>query len=170
MLSSVVSLCCSGLDAAVRLAEDAQPWHHLANVPFQILCTFLLLDTRESLSKVAQALATIRKVCECFPTPTMMNTVQTATHLVDLARQRKEQDTADLNTASSLQMGSTTSYTPVNIRDGYNATNGIVTLPPQTNTTGFDMSPGLVEADFSSWDNIDWDQVLRTNAMLGPFN
>lgn len=41
-----------GLNIATTVAKMHSPWWHVLNVPFQLLCVLLAIDTRASLARV----------------------------------------------------------------------------------------------------------------------
>lgn len=97
VLLEIVGAAMTGLNAAIRLAETRCPWWHVANVPFQTVCTLLAIDTRESLSRVDEAMRALQRVADNFPTPTIQQAVDVAKSLVRLTRRKKELDLDALN-------------------------------------------------------------------------
>ncbi|PLB51469.1 hypothetical protein P170DRAFT_453189 [Aspergillus steynii IBT 23096] len=95
-LTRIIHAATVGLESAVRLANEHCPWWHVANVPFQVVCTLLAIDSRESLSIVGQAMRSLRKVSQQFQTASMRHAVDAAESLVRLSRRNKQRDLDDL--------------------------------------------------------------------------
>ncbi|KAJ5081748.1 hypothetical protein NUU61_010012 [Penicillium alfredii] len=97
VLTRVIELGNLGLDAAVRLAEARRPWWHVANVPFQFVCTLLAMDTRESLLNVGHALRAFKTIAQYFRTRNIQHALETAEFLVRLSQHKKKGDLDALN-------------------------------------------------------------------------
>ncbi|KAB8542138.1 hypothetical protein FH972_025601 [Carpinus fangiana] len=97
---TIISAGLVGLKACLRLARNREPWWHVANVPFQFLCVLLVIDTRESLSKVAEVLSTIKTVGQTFSSVETTEIERTAITLIRLIHKRKEADAMALSFAS----------------------------------------------------------------------
>jgi hypothetical protein len=69
------------------------PWHQVANVPFQVVCTLLAIDNRAALALLADAMRTLREVLAAYDTPSMREAYSTAYLLIALHQRRKEDDT-----------------------------------------------------------------------------
>jgi hypothetical protein len=92
-LTLIIDLIQPALPAALRLAQDSQPWWHIPYVPFQCLCVLLAMDTNESLSHVQGAMETLRSIEKCTvgQTKQMHNVVMLAETLVRMCQKRKEE-------------------------------------------------------------------------------
>lgn len=101
-LMMIIEMGKPGLSAALRLAEDHQPWWHVVHVPFQLLCVLLSMDTRESLEHVEEAMMTLRKIEECFRTPKMGKIVAMADSLVRMCQKSKIEAAATLGKSSPM--------------------------------------------------------------------
>ena len=66
------------------------PWHHVANIPFQILCMLLFIDTAQSFELIGVALACIVAVNDAYHTEATREAVTAAYTLLQLHRQRRE--------------------------------------------------------------------------------
>ncbi|KAK3046592.1 hypothetical protein LTR09_011940 [Extremus antarcticus] len=88
----IIKLGLEGLEAARRMAAKHMPWWHVGNVPFQVVCVFLAMDVRESLSHVGTAVKVLEEVVERFKTGAMREALKTARFLVRLAKKRKDED------------------------------------------------------------------------------
>ncbi|KAK3675749.1 hypothetical protein LTR78_004390 [Recurvomyces mirabilis] len=92
----IISIGLNGLEAARRLANEGQPWWHVANVPFQAVCVFLAMDVRESLAHISNAVRTLEEVTARFPTVAMKEALKTARFLIRLSKKRKDEDSGIL--------------------------------------------------------------------------
>ncbi|CAG7923647.1 unnamed protein product [Penicillium olsonii] len=50
------------LGVVTSLVESASPWWHILNIPFQIVCVCLIVDTDQALRLLGEALAILKKV------------------------------------------------------------------------------------------------------------
>jgi hypothetical protein len=66
------------------------PWHHVANIPFQILCMLLFIDTAQSFELIGVALACIVSVNDAYHTEATREAATAAYTLLQLHRQRRE--------------------------------------------------------------------------------
>lgn len=101
VIERIIKIGTDGLAAARRMAEQGMPWWHVANVPFQVVCVFLAMDGRESLSHISEAMRTLEFVVQRFRTTAMREALKTARFLVRLSKKRKDEDSNIL--ASTLQ-------------------------------------------------------------------
>ncbi|KAL5314252.1 hypothetical protein ACEPPN_018677 [Leptodophora sp. 'Broadleaf-Isolate-01'] len=85
----VITMGNAGLDAVLRLIVKRQPWWHVANVPFQFICTLLVIDTEEALEHLRRAVDTLQAVAECFPTRSLTDTLSSVRKLIQLACKQK---------------------------------------------------------------------------------
>ncbi|KAG4438222.1 hypothetical protein IFR05_006295 [Cadophora sp. M221] len=85
----VITMGNAGLDAVLRLVLKRQPWWHVANVPFQFICTLLVIDTEEALEHLRRAVDTLQAVAECFPTRSLTDTLSSVRKLIQLACKQK---------------------------------------------------------------------------------
>ncbi|OWO99385.1 transcription factor Cys [Marssonina coronariae] len=88
-IRSVITMGNTGLDAVLRLIRLRQPWWHVANVPFQFICTLLVIDTEEALEHLARAVDTLQAVGESFPTRSLTETLAMVRKLIQLACKQK---------------------------------------------------------------------------------
>lgn len=91
-INRIVAIGLGGLQAARNLADQGMPWWHVANVPFQCICVFLAIDTRESLNHIGTAMRTLEMVVKRFDTVAMKEALKTARFLVRLSKKKKEED------------------------------------------------------------------------------
>lgn len=99
LADQVLALLRKGLGCARSMVLDTYPWHQVANVPFQIICVLLVLDTRSSLNMLPEAMQTLRLVSSTYDTETMREAYRTACLLIILHQQRRKDDIAALNEA-----------------------------------------------------------------------
>jgi hypothetical protein len=91
-INRIVAIGLGGLQAARNLANQGLPWWHVANVPFQCICVFLAIDTRESLTHIGTAMRTLEMVVKRFDTVAMKEALKTARFLVRLSKKKKDED------------------------------------------------------------------------------
>jgi hypothetical protein len=78
------------------MVAQACPWHQVANVPFQVVCSLLAIDNRPALALLGDAMRTLREVTAAYDTASMREAYSTAYLLVALHHRRKEDDTRAL--------------------------------------------------------------------------
>ncbi|KAH8425903.1 Zn(II)2Cys6 transcription factor [Aspergillus melleus] len=88
----VLALFRKALQCARSMAMNCCPWHHMANVPFQIIGVLLDMDTRTSLALLPEAMQTLRFVASTYDTDTMREAYSTACLLVRLYQRRRQED------------------------------------------------------------------------------
>jgi hypothetical protein len=89
-VASLVDLGRSALRTVRSLVAQSRPWWNLSSTTFQLLCTYLSLDTPESLGIVPEAYETLATVKERWDTHMTREALGTAELLVDMLKQRKE--------------------------------------------------------------------------------
>lgn len=100
-LASALHFLTKGLAAARQMVEDDCPWHHLANVPFQMLCTLLAIDTPASLRMVDKVMQTFQKVIQAYDTVTLNDAYSTACLLLAIHRKRRRDDAQTIDNVLS---------------------------------------------------------------------
>ncbi|KAJ5933774.1 hypothetical protein N7454_006103 [Penicillium verhagenii] len=95
-LDRVLALASRGLRAAREVVASTCPWHQVANVPFQVVCTLLAIDNRAALALLPDAMQTLREVGTAYDTEVMREAYSTAYLLVAMHQRRKEDDTRAL--------------------------------------------------------------------------
>lgn len=96
LLDRVLALAGRGLRAARGMVASSCPWHQVANVPFQVVCSLLAIDNRAALALLADAMRTLREVLAAYDTTSMRVAYSTAYLLIALHQRRKEDDTRAL--------------------------------------------------------------------------
>ncbi|KAJ5748379.1 uncharacterized protein N7511_010075 [Penicillium nucicola] len=145
----VLALLKNGLGCAVKMASSCSPWHQMANVPFQIICVLLVMDTRSSLAMLSEAMETLKLVALNYDTETMREAWSAARLLVMLYQQRRKDDIAIFSEALSMESQETT-----------------VGPSPQDDPSAEEYSwLGALVADLPGLDRIDLDQFLSADMM-----
>lgn len=101
----VISIGLSALPTVLHLAKQRLPWWTVISVPFQLVCVLLAIDSRESLSHVAQAMNTLECVGRHWDTHMAREAVGCAGLLVKLSRRRKEEDLRYLESSMPRSSG-----------------------------------------------------------------
>lgn len=116
LLDRTVTLAATALRAARELNASFSPWHHIANVPFQIVCTLLAMDNRTSLALLGDAMQTMHEIVTQYDTDIMREAYSTAYLLILLHQRRKEDDTRTIGQV--LKANSVESFLPPH-QDGH---------------------------------------------------
>ena len=96
ILDDVLRLVSRGLQAVETLLITGSPWHHVANVPFQIVCILLSIDTPSTLARLGDAVRTLNNVAQTYETEATREALNTACLLIHLHQKRKSSDAASL--------------------------------------------------------------------------
>lgn len=91
-----LAIASRGLRAAREMVASTCPWHQVANVPFQVVCTLLAIDNRAALALLPDAMLTLKEVVTVYDTDVMREAYSTAYLLVTMHQRRKEDDTRAL--------------------------------------------------------------------------
>ncbi|KAF7155417.1 hypothetical protein CNMCM5623_007488 [Aspergillus felis] len=97
LMGQMLTLITKALACARELVDANCPWSHVANVPFQIICTLLAVDNPESLSLLDDAVQTLKYVTDVYDTEVLRDAYRTAGSLILLQQRRKDHDAARLN-------------------------------------------------------------------------
>lgn len=161
-MNRIISIGLSGLESARRMAKDNKPWWHVANVPFQVICVFLAMDTRESLVHISEAMRTLEYVVGHFNTVAMQEALKTARFLVRLSKKRKDEDSTVLG--DSLKKDPADDPHPANLHKPQlplPQLNGMMPMPvaePRTTASSEDWSMDILnDSDF------DWNYFLTAD-------
>ncbi|KAL2825655.1 hypothetical protein BDW59DRAFT_72050 [Aspergillus cavernicola] len=92
LLDRVLALSGRGLKAVSELVSLSSPWHQIANVPFQVMCTLLAIDNRASLAMLRDAMRTLHEVASAYDTEVMREAYTTAYLMIVMHQRRKEED------------------------------------------------------------------------------
>lgn len=96
ILDDVLRLISRALQAVETLLITGNPWHHVANVPFQIVCILLSIDTPPTLAHLGDAVKTLNNVAQTYETEATREALNTACLLIHLHQKRKSTDAASL--------------------------------------------------------------------------
>lgn len=102
LMSRILTLITKSLACARDMADANCPWSHVANVPFQIVCTLLAVDSPESISLLGDAMQTLKHVADIYDTDTMREAYRNAGLLVLLQQKRKDHDARQLSSVLDL--------------------------------------------------------------------
>lgn len=102
LMSRILTLITKSLACARDLADANCPWSHVANVPFQIVCMLLAVDSPESISLLGDAMQTLKHVTDVYNTDTMREAYRNAGLLVLLQQRRKDHDARHLSNVLDL--------------------------------------------------------------------
>jgi hypothetical protein len=141
---------------------------HVGNIPFQIICIFLAMDVRESLSNIGNAMRILEEVAERYQTASVKEALKTARFLVRLSKKRKDEDSDILNLSlkrsratyeSTQPEDATEPQPPVEDNNTLMASSG----PSTTTTTNEDWSLDL-------WNGLefDWNDILTADMQMMP--
>lgn len=164
LLDRILALAGRGLRAARDMVASTCPWHQVANVPFQVVCTLLAIDNRAALALLPDAMHTLREVLAVYDTAVMREAYSTAYLLVALHQRRKEDDTRAL--AEVLRANSAA---VVAEQSGLGEETGVRNEPLQRQETAGPVSDaelswlGDLMIDMPSLQNFDLDQFLMTD-------
>ncbi|KAJ5514262.1 hypothetical protein N7463_003814 [Penicillium fimorum] len=98
-----LALLKKGLGCSRTMVRDCSPWQHMANVPFHIICVLLVMDTRQSLAMLPEAMQTLKLVASTYDTNTMREAWGAALLLVMLHQQRRKDDLAIFNDIMNME-------------------------------------------------------------------
>lgn len=91
-LVKAVSLVRRGITAVHNAMAGHHPWHHVANVPFQCICTLLAIDTEQSFSLLADSMSCLETVSQVYGTKATNDAVDAAHFLIYIHQKRREAD------------------------------------------------------------------------------
>lgn len=97
VLDGFAQVARKGLRATRQNVVGHSPWHQVANVPFQIICTLLSMDNQVAMGLLPDAVQTLREVATAYDTDVMREAASTAILLVKMHQRRKEQDAKALS-------------------------------------------------------------------------
>lgn len=97
MLEEMLTLMATGIQAAQGNLEARAPWHHVANVPFQIICVLLSIDSVSVTSQLNDAMQCLSNVASVYNTEATRDAMRTASLLVLLHKRWRERAVSDLS-------------------------------------------------------------------------
>ncbi|CAM1508825.1 Fc.00g025640.m01.CDS01 [Cosmosporella sp. VM-42] len=101
-MNRILELATKGLRAAQRMVAQASPWHHAANIPFQVVCLLLAIDNQPSLPLLHDALSVLRQVRDTWNSAAMREAYDTAYLFIFLHQRRKEEHARALRDILSI--------------------------------------------------------------------
>ncbi|KAL9039112.1 MAG: hypothetical protein Q9214_005008 [Letrouitia sp. 1 TL-2023] len=147
LVEQVLALLKKGLGCARNMAMDCSPWHHVANVPFHIICILLMIDTRSSLAILPEAMQSLSLVTSTYDTETMRTARSAACLLVLLHQQRRKDDIAIFSQTLDVQQQERQ-----------------ISSPPQLDPSAEDYAwLGALVADLPGLQRVDLDQFLNAD-------
>ncbi|TWU70935.1 hypothetical protein ED733_001919 [Metarhizium rileyi] len=97
ILQKILVLTTNGIQAAQAILAARAPWHHMAYVPFQIVCVLLAIDTVSSISQLRDAMQCLKDISAVYNTKATEDALKTARSLVLLHQRGKEMFASALN-------------------------------------------------------------------------
>ncbi|KAF3023623.1 hypothetical protein G7054_g11754 [Neopestalotiopsis clavispora] len=143
-LESILSLSAKGVWAASALLDIRSPWHHMVNVPFQVVCVLLAIDTLASTSQLRGALQCLNRVAAVYNTDATQEALRTASLLVSIHQKWKERFASNLSDALNAIPVTTGPLLNHNV------------IPPPEDTSWLDDLLG----DLSTTQQFDLDRLL----------
>lgn len=153
LAEKVLALLKKALGCARTMARNCSPWHQVANVPFQITCVLLVMDTRSSLAMLPEAMQTLNMVASTYATDTMKEACSAAYLLVLLHQQRRRDDVAIFGEA----LNNHEQEQPMDFSQQFN--------PSAEEYTWL----GALVADLPGLQRVDLDQFLNADMMDSSF-
>jgi hypothetical protein len=96
LLDKVLAVTGKATRAARTMVEAGSPWHHMANMPFQVACTLLAVDTVASTSQLREVMSCLNSIAAKYKTDATQEALNTASLLILLHKRRKERSVANL--------------------------------------------------------------------------
>lgn len=137
-----------GLQAAREMVVKFLPWHHAANMPFQIICALLAIDNRASLSLLREGLTVLREVRDKWDSAWLREAYDTAYLLVLLHQRRKDEDARELRSVLDSHAPPVDTQVPANGEDAW--LDDLFTNVPGLKE--FDLEQFLVDTPFNPQD------------------
>ena len=136
----------------------------LLQVPFQVVCVFLAMDVRESLSHIVTALRVLEEVAQRFQTVAMKEALKTARFLVRLSKKRKDEDSEvlSLSLKKDTENGDPQPENMQRLEPSTNQLQKFGGTPMTTSSSNDDWS-----LDLLSQTDFDWNFFLTADL---PFN
>jgi hypothetical protein len=92
VMNGVLNLIKRSIQAVRSSIATALPWHHVANIPFQVVCTLLVIDTAPSFALLADSLGCLEAVNDAYQTAATREAVTAAYTLLQLHQKRREDE------------------------------------------------------------------------------
>ncbi|KAF2013078.1 hypothetical protein BU24DRAFT_453337 [Aaosphaeria arxii CBS 175.79] len=92
LMEKILELIHASIQAVHASITTGLPWHHVANIPFQAVCTLLVMDTLQSFAILGDCLDCVVAVHEAYQTTATREAATAARTLIQLHRRRREAD------------------------------------------------------------------------------
>jgi hypothetical protein len=173
LLDRVLAIASRGLRAARGMVASTCPWHQVANVPFQVVCSLLAIDNQAALALLADAMRTLREVYTAYDTPSMREAYSTAYLLIALHQRRKEDDTRTLAGVLRVNAAAAAPVPTPKLGTGENERSALVDQARDQSQVQSGTEAQVSDAEFSwlgdlmidmpSLQNFDLDKFLMTD-------
>ena len=97
LLDEVLGQVTKGLRSSESMLNSGNPWHHVPNVPFQIVCILLAIDTPSTIALLGDAVKTLNSVAQIYDTEAAREALSTACLLIHLHQKQKSMDATSLS-------------------------------------------------------------------------
>lgn len=96
-LEQILALTLKSIHASQSMVENVTPWHHMTNIPFQVVCMLLAIDTPASIAQLKDVMQCLSNIVSTYRTDATQEALRTASLLIQLHQKRKELDASNLN-------------------------------------------------------------------------
>lgn len=145
VVDQILQLADEGMRVATAMAKTHSPWWHVLNVPFQILCVMLAIDTKASLERVNQTFQTLKLLADEYGAEAVHETWLSACTLLRLQTRNKKEEFEILDHVGNDFLSS-------NLGEGERVLPDL-SLPVQT----------IDEANYDLGGFLELDEVFSTN-------
>jgi hypothetical protein len=161
-MERILELAMKGLRAAENMVASNSPWHHSANVPFQVVCLLLAIDSRASLALLPDAMNVLQEVTNSWNSAVMREAYNTAYLFILLHQRRKEEDAKTLRNVLGMH---STAPAATTADDSMMQFGGVGDFQqPATDSVEFSWLEDLI-SDMPSLREFDLEQFLVQDAM-----
>jgi hypothetical protein len=152
---AILAFMAKALRAVRDMVSTQSPWHHMANVPFQIVCILLVIDSRASIRMLKDAMQTLLHAASFYETTNLREAHSTAGLLIWLYQRRRAEDVETISDVFS-------SYPPRLDANGVSQSPSVPVLDNEL----FPFQMDDVAASIPSLREADLDQLL-SNYIFG---
>lgn len=92
LLAQILALASRAVQCAQDMLNSCNPWHHVANIPFQIVCILLAIDTAQSQSQLTDSMKVLANAADLYRTDAIRDALDNASLLILLHQKRKTSD------------------------------------------------------------------------------
>jgi hypothetical protein len=97
LLDQILRVTADAISAARKMVVDGTPWHQVINVPFQILCILLPIDTLASTAQLRNVMVCLSEAAAKWKTNATQEALKTASLLIFIFKKHKERYLANLD-------------------------------------------------------------------------